>query len=96
MGNKLILDTILARLDALETSALGRPRKRLSKAELAKAEGVTTRTVDRRIEQRILPPSDDVINGPALLLVGQFGAPSPQAHPGRHAGGQGGAQSAFA
>jgi hypothetical protein len=63
VGNKLILDTILARLDALETSALGRPRKRLSKAELAKAEGVTTRTVDRRIEQQILPPSDDVING---------------------------------
>jgi hypothetical protein len=63
VGTKLILDTILARLDALEAAALGRPRRRLSKTELAKAEGVTTRTIDRRVEKGTLPPSDDVISG---------------------------------
>jgi hypothetical protein len=63
MGIKLILDTINARLDALETTALGRARRRLSKSELAKAEGVTTRTIDRRVENGTLPPSDDVISG---------------------------------
>src|SRR5262245_41425488 len=57
MGNKLALDTILARLDALETAALGCPRKRLSKTELARAEGVSTRTVDRRVVDGTLPPS---------------------------------------
>src|SRR5262245_5975333 len=61
MGSKLTLDTILARLDALEAAVLGRPRVRLSKAELAKAEGISTRTVDRRVEKGVLPPSDDVI-----------------------------------
>ena len=49
---KLILDTILARLDALETAGLGRPRRRLSKAELAKEESCTPRTVDRRVEKQ--------------------------------------------
>jgi hypothetical protein len=63
MGDKLILNTILARLDALETATLGRPRKRQSKAEVAKDEGCTTRTVDRRVKQGLLPPSDDVIGG---------------------------------
>jgi hypothetical protein len=63
MGNKLILDTILARLDALETAALGRPRKRMSKSEVADHEDCSTRTVDRRVANGTLPPSDDVING---------------------------------
>jgi hypothetical protein len=61
--SKLILDTIFARLDALEAAVLGRPRKRFSKSELAKDEGCTTRTVDRRVEKGALPPPDDVING---------------------------------
>jgi hypothetical protein len=61
--SKLILSAILNRLDALETSVLGHPRKRLSKTELARAEGVSTRTVDRRVADGTLPPSDDVING---------------------------------
>lgn len=59
---KLVLDAILARLDALEAAAFGRPRQRLSKAELAKAEGCSTRQVMRKVEQNLLPPPDDVIN----------------------------------
>ena len=61
--NKIILDTILSRLDALETAAGGRPRQRLSKTELAKAESCSTRHVMRKVEQKLLPPPDDVING---------------------------------
>jgi hypothetical protein len=61
--SKLILGAILDRLDALETAALGRPRKRMSKADLAKEEGCSTRQVMRKVEQKLLPPPDDVING---------------------------------
>jgi hypothetical protein len=60
---KRILDEILARLAALEAAAFGRPRRRLSKGELAKAEGCSTRQVMRKVEQKILPPPDDVTNG---------------------------------
>jgi hypothetical protein len=60
--SKLVLAAILARLDALEAAAFGRPRQRLSKAELAKAEGCSTRQVMRKVEQKLLPPPDDVIN----------------------------------
>jgi hypothetical protein len=63
MSNKLILDAILARLDALETAALGQPRRRLSKTTLAKDEGCTPRTVMRKVETGDLPPPDDVIGG---------------------------------
>src|SRR5262252_8644047 len=63
MSNKLILEEILARLSALETAALGRPRRRLSKTEVAREEGVVSRTVDRRVKERKLPPPDDIING---------------------------------
>jgi len=59
---KLVLDTILARLDALEAVVLGRPRERLTKTDLAKEEGVSTRSVDRRVKEGKLPPPDDVIN----------------------------------
>jgi hypothetical protein len=59
---KLILNAILARLDALETAAHGRPRKRLSKSDLAKEEGCSTRQVMRKVGQKLLPPPDDVIN----------------------------------
>ena len=45
---KLILDAILARLDALECVTFGQPRQRLSKSALAKREGISTREVDRR------------------------------------------------
>ena len=47
---KLILDEILARLAALETAVLGRPRRRLSKTELAKQEGCSPREVMRRVK----------------------------------------------
>jgi hypothetical protein len=58
---KQIIDAILARLDALETAVLGRPRKRLSKSEVAKAEPCSTREVMRRVKAGRLPPPDDVI-----------------------------------
>jgi hypothetical protein len=60
---KIIIDAILARLDALETALHGRPRRRLTKGDLAKQEGITTRSVDRRVAEGKLPPADDVING---------------------------------
>jgi hypothetical protein len=60
---KVALDAINARLDALEAAAFGRPRRRLSKTELARAEGITPRTVMRRVKDGTLPPSDDIING---------------------------------
>ena len=59
---KVALDAINARIAALEEAAFGRPRQRLSKAELAKAEGCSTRQVMRKVEQKLLPPPDDVIN----------------------------------
>jgi hypothetical protein len=59
---KLALDAINARLDALEAAAFGRPRRRLSKTELAKIEGCSTRQIMRKVEQKLLPPPDDVIN----------------------------------
>jgi hypothetical protein len=61
--SKILLDAILARLDALEATVLGQPRRRLSKTELARQEGCTPRTVMRKVEDEILPPPDDVING---------------------------------
>src|SRR5262249_53020380 len=60
---KLIIDAILARLDALEAAVLGRPRARLTKGDLAQQEGVTPRSIDRRVAEGKLPPADDVING---------------------------------
>jgi len=61
---KLVLEAILARLDALEIAVLGCSRRRLMKTDLAKEEGTSTRTVDRRwrVEGK-LPPPDDIING---------------------------------
>jgi hypothetical protein len=60
---KVALDAIDARLAALETAAFGHVRRRLSKTELARAEGITPRTVMRRVKDGTLPPSDDIING---------------------------------
>jgi len=60
---KIIIDAILARLDALETALHGRPRRRLTKGDLAKQEGITTRSVDRRVAEGKLPPADDIISG---------------------------------
>ena len=61
--NKLALDTIFARLDALETAMHGQPRKRMSKADVAQQERCHTRTVMRKVDGGSLPPPDDVING---------------------------------
>ena len=61
--SKLVLDAIVARLDALETAAHGHPRRRLSKTELARQEGCTPRTIMRKVAAGTLPPPDDVING---------------------------------
>jgi hypothetical protein len=59
---KLALDAILARLNALEAAAFGHPRRRLSKTELARQEGCTPRHVMRKVEKKLLPPPDEVIN----------------------------------
>jgi len=63
MGNKLLLDSIVARLDALETAVIGKPRRRLSKSALAQQRGITPRSVMRQVAAGILPPPDDVENG---------------------------------
>jgi hypothetical protein len=61
--SKLVLDSILARLDALETAVQGHPRRRLSKADVGRQEGCHPRTVMRKVDNGTLPPPDDVING---------------------------------
>ena len=43
--SRLALDAILARLDALERRVLGHARRRVTKAEKARLEGVSTRTI---------------------------------------------------
>jgi hypothetical protein len=63
MLHKLLFDAINARLDALETAAGGRPRRRLSKTQLAEVEGCSPREVMRRVARKALPPPDDIING---------------------------------
>jgi hypothetical protein len=60
---KLALDAIHLRLDALERRTFGHPRQRLSKRQLAEHEGCSTRQVMRKVEQKLLPPPDDVTNG---------------------------------
>jgi hypothetical protein len=61
--SKFALDTILARLDALETAMHGQPRKRMSKADVAHQERCHPRTVMRKVGDGSLPPPDDVVNG---------------------------------
>jgi hypothetical protein len=54
--SKLLLGTILNRLDALETAVLGHIRRRFTKCQLAERESVSTRTIDRRVADSALPP----------------------------------------
>src|SRR5262249_56022750 len=51
MSNKLLsaLRAHSARLDALEVAVHGHVRRRWSKRQLAEQEGISTRTVDRRV-----------------------------------------------
>ena len=44
-----VLATINARLDALERKVLGHARRRITRAEKARLEGVTPRTIARRV-----------------------------------------------
>ena len=53
MGNKVILDAILARLDALERKTFGHVRQRWSKRQLAEHEGKSTRSIDRGVKTGI-------------------------------------------
>jgi hypothetical protein len=58
---KPVIATINARLDVLERAVLGRARRRISRNEKARLEGVTPRTIARRVEAgQIEPP--DIIN----------------------------------
>jgi hypothetical protein len=47
--SKPVIAAILARLEALERAFYGEPHERLSKSALAKREGITPRSVDRRV-----------------------------------------------
>ena len=60
--SRLALDAILARLDALERRVLGHARRRVTKAEKARLEGVSTRTIARRVAVGLLEPPE-IING---------------------------------
>ena len=52
------------RLAALETTVLRAPAQAAVEVRgSAKAEGCSTRQVMRKVEQKTLPPPDDVING---------------------------------
>ena len=84
---KLLLDEILARLDALEAAAFGRPHRRLSKKALAAQRGCSTRQVMRDVERKVLPPRtrSSTINSSG----GRTCRAAQQARPGRHARGQG-------
>jgi hypothetical protein len=61
MSNKPILAMINARLDALERQVLGHARRRVTKAEKARLEGVSTRTIARRVADGLLEPPE-IIN----------------------------------
>jgi hypothetical protein len=60
--SKLALDAIAARLDTLERRVLGRVRCRVTKAEKARREGVSTRTITRWVDAARLE-QPEIING---------------------------------
>ena len=60
---KLILDAILARLDALECARSGNPASGSQEARLAKREGVGPREVDRRRLKRGIYAAPEIENG---------------------------------
>lgn len=51
--SKPLLAAIQARLDALERATFGHPRHRLTKRQLAKLEGCSTRSIDRGVVRGI-------------------------------------------
>jgi hypothetical protein len=70
--SKLVLDAILVRLDALERRVLGRARSRVTKAEKARREGVSTRTITRRVDAGLLE-QPEIINGRWYFWVDEAG-----------------------
>src|SRR4249919_3590995 len=72
--SKLALDAILARLDALERRVLGHVRRRVPKAEKARLEGVSTRTISRRVADGLLEPPE-IINGRWYFWVDEADQP---------------------
>ena len=60
--SKPIIATINARLDALERKVLGHARRRVSRNEKARLEGVTPRTIARRVDDGLIEPPD-IVNG---------------------------------
>jgi hypothetical protein len=74
--SKLVLDAILARLDALERHVLGRVRRRVTKAEKARREGVSTRTIARWVDaDRLEKP--EIINGRWYFWITEGEQPQP-------------------
>jgi hypothetical protein len=72
--SKPIIATINARLDVLERKVLGHVRRRVSRAEKARLEGVTPRTIARRVAAgQIEPP--DIINGRWYFWVDEAAPP---------------------
>jgi hypothetical protein len=77
MRNKPVLATINARLDVLERKVLGRARRRVTKAERARLEGVSTRTIARRVDAGLLEPPD-IINSRWYFWVDEAEQPQPE------------------
>ena len=101
--SKLALDAILRRLDALERRVRGHVRRRVTKAEKARLEGVSTRTISRRVAVGLLEPPE-IINGRWYFWVDEAdsrawhhrGHDDRDRNLGRYRGSEGRAQSAFA
>jgi hypothetical protein len=50
---RIVIDTILARLDVIEQALFGTVRRRLTKRQLAELEGCSTRHIDRGVKRGI-------------------------------------------
>jgi hypothetical protein len=74
---KVALAAINARLDVLERRVLGHARRRVSRAEKARLEGVTPRTIARRVKAGLLQ-RPDIINKRWYFWVDEAEPPQPE------------------
>jgi hypothetical protein len=77
MSNKPVLATINARLDVLERKVLGHVRRRVSRNEKARLEGVTPRTIARRVKAGLIEPPD-IVNGRWYFWIDEAEQPRPE------------------
>jgi hypothetical protein len=73
---KLVVDAILARLDALEHHVLGHTRRRETRAERARRKGVSTRTIARRVADGT-EEKPEIVNGRWYFWADEPDQPQP-------------------